>query len=71
MTMDSSNLSPEQWAVGLITKLLEATHGQWLYRCVQIHDKLNGTNVTMRKEDLQREIKYLQEMGVEGLIEED
>jgi hypothetical protein len=52
MTMDGSNLASEQWAVGLITKLLEATHGQWLYQCVQIHDKLNGINVTTRKEEL-------------------
>jgi hypothetical protein len=69
--MDGSNLASEQWAVGLITKLLEATHGQWLYRCVQIHDKLNGINVTTRKEELQREIEHQQEMGMEGLMEED
>jgi hypothetical protein len=30
-TMEGSNLSPAQWTVGVITKLLEATHGQWLY----------------------------------------
>jgi hypothetical protein len=27
-TMEGSNLSPAQWMVGVITKLLEATHGQ-------------------------------------------
>jgi hypothetical protein len=27
-----SNLSITRWASGLIIKLLEATHGQWLYR---------------------------------------
>ncbi len=71
MTMDGSNLSPEQWTVGVITKLLEATHGQWLYQCIQIHDRLNGTQVTLRKEELQREIESQQEMGMEGLMEED
>ncbi len=69
--MDGSNLASEQWAVGLITKLLEATHGQWLYPCVQIHNKLYGINTTTRKEELQRDIEYQQEMGMEGLMEED
>ncbi len=70
-TMEGSNLSPTQWMVGVITKLLEATHGQWLYQCTQIHNRLNGTNATLRKEELQREIKSQQEMGMEGLMEED
>jgi hypothetical protein len=70
-TMEGSNLSPAQWMVRVITKLLEATHGQWLYRCTQIHDRLNGTHATLRKEKLQREIKSQQEMDMEGLMEED
>jgi hypothetical protein len=69
--MNGSNLSPQKWAVGVVTKLLEATHGQWLYRCVQIHDRVNGTLATQRKEELQREIETQQEMGMEGLMEED
>ncbi len=71
MTMDGSNLSPEQWTVGVVTKLLEATHGQWLYQCVQIQDRLNGTQVMLWKEELQREIESQQEIGMEGLMEED
>ncbi len=70
-TTDGSNLSPEKWTIGVVTKLLEATHGQWLYRCVQIHDRLNGTNGMLREEELQREIESQQEMGMEGLMEED
>jgi hypothetical protein len=70
-TMDGSNLTPEQWTVGVITKLLKETHGQWLYRCIQIHDRLNGTQVMLRKEELQREIESQQEIGMEGLMEEN
>jgi hypothetical protein len=70
-TMDGSNLSPKQWTVGVITKLLKATQGQWLYQCIQIHDRLNSTQAMLRKEDLQREIESQQEMGMEGLMEED
>ncbi len=70
-TMDGSNLSPKQWTVGVITKLLKATHSQWLYQCFQIHNRLNGTQAMLRKEELQREIESQQEMGMDGLMEED
>jgi hypothetical protein len=28
----------KNWGAGLVTKLLEVTHGQWLYRNVHVHD---------------------------------
>ena len=31
-------LSLNAWAKELVIKLLEITHGQWLYRNVQVHD---------------------------------
>ena len=37
-TVKGSNVSGEQWATGVVIKLLETTHGQWLYRCIQVHD---------------------------------
>jgi len=43
-----SNIETTRWSCGLITKLLEAAHGQWLYRCVQTHDTISGA--AMRKE---------------------
>jgi hypothetical protein len=49
--------SPEQWAQGLILKLLKATHGQWLYCSIQIHDTVSGMQATIRKETIQKEIK--------------
>jgi hypothetical protein len=60
-----------QWAQGLILKLLKATHGQWLYWNVQIHDTVLGTQVTIRKEAIQKEIKEQMELGETGLLEED
>jgi hypothetical protein len=57
--------------VGVIAKLLKATHGQWLYQCVQIHDRLNGTQGMLQKEELQREIESQQDKGLKGLMEED
>jgi hypothetical protein len=59
-----SNRFVTKWSCGLIIKLLEATHGQWLYRCVQTHDTVSGTVATMRKEQLQIEIERQQELGI-------
>jgi hypothetical protein len=63
--------SPEKWAMGLVQKLLEATHGQWLYQNVQIHDKVVGTMATLRKEAIQKEIEEQMEQGGDSLLEEE
>ncbi len=55
----------------MVIKLLETTHGQWLYRCIQVHDRVQGTQATLRKEVLQKEIEAQQELGYNGLLEED
>jgi hypothetical protein len=59
------------WGRDLVTRLLEVTHGQWLYRNVQVHDRISGMLATQRKEELQMEIERQQELGTEGLLEED
>jgi hypothetical protein len=56
---------------GLILKLLEATHGQWLYWNVQIHDSVAGTQVTCRKEEIRHEIEEQMDMCINGLLDED
>ena len=66
-----SRLALAPWARGLIVKLLEATHGQWLYRNVQVHDSATGTLATKRKEEIQRWIEDQIELGEEGLDEKD
>jgi hypothetical protein len=47
------------------------TYGQWLYRNIQVHDKIAGTLVILRKEELQLETKWQQELGTAGLLDED
>ena len=59
------------WIKGLILKLLETTHGQWLYRNVQVHDVVSGSLATAKKEELQRLIEEQLAMGEESLEEED
>jgi hypothetical protein len=64
-------MSLEKWSSGLITRLLEITHGQWVYRNFIVHDPVLGTIATARKEELIREIKQQQELGDKDLLEED
>jgi hypothetical protein len=59
------------WAQQLITKLLEITHGQWLYRNIQVHDRISGLQATIRKEEIQAEIEEQQEIGFDGFLQED
>ncbi len=66
-----SHLALAPWARGLIVKLLEATHGQWLYWNVQVHDSATGTLATKKKEEIQQWIEDQIELGEEGLEEKD
>jgi hypothetical protein len=59
------------WGRDLVTCLLEVSHGQWLYPNVQVHDRISGALATQKKKELQMEIERQQELGTEGLLEED
>jgi len=63
--------SVKQWATDLITKLLEVTHGQWLYRNIQVHDKVSGILATIEKEKIQTEIEEQQAIGFDGFLDKD
>ena len=65
------NLSLENWAKGLVVKLLEATHGQWLYRNVVVNDLVGGLEAVKRKQELQAEIECQIELDGDGLDEQD
>jgi hypothetical protein len=65
-TVDGLNIIGDQWVKGVIIKLLEMTHGQWLYRCVQVHNRVSRTQATQRKDELQLAIKAQQD--IEGRI---
>ncbi len=70
-TVKGSSIPPLQWTKGLVIKLLEATHGQWLYWCVQIHDNATGTGVMAHKEEILQEIERHLEFGTEDFLDED
>ena len=48
-------------------KLLEITHGQWLYRNVQVNDAVSGLKAVERKEELQKEIEHQILLGQEKI----
>ena len=49
-------------------RLLEVTHGQWVYRNIQVHDEVCGTLRTREKEQLQADIEEQMELGFEGFV---
>ena len=66
-----SSISVGRWMTGFIVKLLEITHGQWIYRNLKVHDEVAGELVTKRKEELQLEIERQMELGEDGLLRAD
>ena len=43
---------PKKWAETLSMKLLECTHGQWLYRNIIIHNKVDSTVQSLHNEHI-------------------
>ena len=44
------------WAKGLVMKLLEITHGQWLYRNVQVRDAASELKALEKKRSYRRRV---------------
>lgn len=59
------------WMKGLIMKLLDVAHGQWLYRNMQVHDQVSGVLATKKKEELQTAIEEVLGGREEDLEEDD
>jgi hypothetical protein len=64
-------LQLDQWMGNLTTKLLEATHGIWIYRNLVMHDRISGHAHTRDKEELLTKIERQHELGGEGLDMQD
>jgi hypothetical protein len=69
--LPTSTLTKDRWMQGLISRLLEATHGQWICRNLTMHDKISGWVATKGKEQLLQEIESQIDKGGEGLNEQD
>ena len=69
--VSDSCLSATTWSRTLITKLLEITHGQWIYRNALVHHKTTGFLISQHKEAIQAEIDHQLALGMDDLLEED
>jgi hypothetical protein len=68
---EHGKLTADKWGRTLIQKLLEITHGLWIYRNLTIHDSAKGVLAVGRREQLLKEIEKQIELGGDGLAEED
>ena len=71
LTQQQIILQATQWISGLITQLLQATHTQWIYQCVLVHNRTTGVLISSHKEEFLKEIDHQLSLGLEGLEEED
>ena len=63
--------TPTFWSKGLIFRLIEITHGQWMYRNVHVHDTVTGLHATRKKYESQKEIEDQIQMRGEELEDYD
>jgi hypothetical protein len=47
--VNGSQMSLDKWSTGLITWLLEITHGQWLNQNFMVHDPVSGAIATAKR----------------------
>ena len=71
LVVSGGETSIKNWATGLILRLLETTHGQWMYRNLVVHNEVSGALVNKKKEELRDKIEEVQAMAGEDLLEED
>ena len=70
-TLHGTSWKLDKWASGLVVRLLEVTHGQWLYHNVVVHDAVHGRLTLTRKEDIAAKIESQLLQGGTDLLEED
>jgi hypothetical protein len=59
LAMSSSFLNGTDWTKQLITKILQITHSQWIYRNILLQDKRQGYLHHKRAEELTKEMELL------------
>ena len=59
LSMSNSKMNGSDWTKQLISKLLQITHSQWIYRNISLHDKSNGYLHNKTADELAEEIHKL------------
>ena len=47
----------DSWLSGFISRLLETSHGQWIYRCTTLHHITRGTKALQHRVEVQEKIR--------------
>ena len=70
LQMTRNRLNGKDWTKQLISRLLQITHSQWIYRNISLHDRSNGYLRNKTAEDLAEEIHRLVELQPEDVTAE-
>jgi hypothetical protein len=67
LAMSSNFLNGEDWTKQFISKLLQITHSQWIYRNVSLHDRQQGYLHKKNAEEIVREMEFLSTLAPEDI----
>ena len=70
LTMLSSYLNGEDWTKQFISKLLQITHSQWIYRNISLHDRRHGYLHAMNAAEIMQEIETLSNLAPKEVAKE-
>ncbi len=63
LLMSSNNLNGADWTKQFISKILQLTHSQWIYRSIFLHDKRHGYLQNKQSESLLQTIAELSDLS--------
>ena len=69
LAMSSSYLNGEDWTKQFISKILQITHSQWIFRNISFHDRKNDYLRNKTADELLQHINSLSEVSPEELPE--
>ncbi len=69
LAMSSSYLNGEDWTKQFISKLLQITHSQWIFRNISLRDKTHGYLCNKKAEEIIQQINVLSEVAPEEVPE--
>ena len=69
LTMSSSYLNGEDWTKQFISKILQITHSQWIFRNISLHDRTQGYLRNKKADEILHIINELSEVSPEEIPE--
>lgn len=69
LTHSTTKLTIRSWATQFISRLLQITHAQWVFRNVTLHDAHTGYLADCRRKEILKEIDELANMDPAALPE--